>query len=211
MKIAALLLALATLGSVNAQVAFPPAIPPDPSATTAAADTAFLAGGGGAPASSPPEQARFLSGLRLPAGSVLEPLQHSPEYLDHTRAYATAWKKFDQEQADPAWSEPTTQQIEQTLDQWLAGLPEDVRQHIAVIHVECRATMCQILAADNDIDTQNERAQAGQEWQQALASLPGQPWWNELGFVDASTQVTANEGHTLYMTYLRREVKPASP
>jgi len=126
-------------------------------------------------------------------------------------ATAQAWKKFDQEQADPAWSEPTTQQIEQTLDQWLAGLPEDVRQHIAVIHVECRATMCQILAADNDIDTQNERAQAGQEWQQALASLPGQPWWNELGFVDASTQVTANEGHTLYMTYLRREVKPTSP
>ena len=44
-----------------------------------------------------------------------------------------------------------------------------------------------------------------------LALLPGQPWWNELGFVDASTQVTANEGHTLYMTYLRREVKPTSP
>ena len=103
---------------------------------------------------------------------------------------AQTWKKFDQEQADPEWSEPTTQQIEQTLDQWIAGLPDDVRDHIAVIHVECRATLCQILAADNDIDTQNERAQAGQEWQQAIASLPGQPWWNELGFVDASTQVT---------------------
>jgi hypothetical protein len=101
MKIAALLLALATLGSVNAQVAFPPAIPPDPSATTAAADTAFLANGGGAPASTPLEQARFLSGLRLPAGSVLEPFQHSPEYLDHTRAYATAWKKFDQRYFGP--------------------------------------------------------------------------------------------------------------
>lgn len=124
---------------------------------------------------------------------------------------AQAWKKFDGETADPEWSEPTAQQIEQTLDQWLAGLPDDVREHIAVIHIECRATMCQILAADNDIDTQNERAQAGQEWQQAIASLPGQPWWNELGFVDASTQVTSSEGHTLYMTYLRREVKPASP
>ncbi|MGH8172878.1 MAG: hypothetical protein ACREPX_07000 [Rhodanobacteraceae bacterium] len=121
------------------------------------------------------------------------------------------WKKFDQEQADPEWSEPTAQQIEQTLDQWIAGLPEEVRAHIAVIHVECRATLCQILAADNDIDTQNERAQAGQEWQQAIASLHAQAWWNELGFVDASTQVTANEGHTLYMTYLLREVKPPSP
>jgi hypothetical protein len=124
---------------------------------------------------------------------------------------AQTWKKFDQEEADPEWSAPTARQIEQTLDQWIAGLPDDVRDHIAVIHVECRATLCQSLAADNDIDTQNERAQAGQEWQQAIASLPGQPWWNELGFVDASTQVTANEGHTLYMTYLRREVKPPSP
>ncbi len=46
-------------------------------------------------ASSANEQARFLSGLRVPAGSVLEPLQHVPEYLDHTRAYATMWRKFD--------------------------------------------------------------------------------------------------------------------
>ena len=125
---------------------------------------------------------------------------------------AQTWKKFDQEQADPEWSEPTTQQIEQTLDQWIAGLPDEVREHIAVIHVECRATLCQILAADNDGDTRNERAQAGQEWQQAIASLPGQTWWNELGFVDANTQVTpAHEGLTLYMTYLLREVKPPSP
>jgi len=43
------------------------------------------------------EQARFLSGLRLPPGSPLEALQHTPEYLDHTRAYATTWRKFDNE------------------------------------------------------------------------------------------------------------------
>ncbi len=48
------------------------------------------------PGSSPDEQARFLSGLRVPAGSVLEPLQHAPEYLDHTRAYAATWRKFDE-------------------------------------------------------------------------------------------------------------------
>lgn len=88
MKIAALLLALATLGTSAAQVAFPPAIPPTPAAPQA-------------PASTPLEQARFLSGLRLPAGSVLESLQHGPDYLDHTRAYASAWKKFDQRYFGP--------------------------------------------------------------------------------------------------------------
>jgi hypothetical protein len=46
-------------------------------------------------ASSVSDQARFLSGLRVSPGSVLEPLQRTPEYLDHTRAYATTWRKFD--------------------------------------------------------------------------------------------------------------------
>jgi len=123
---------------------------------------------------------------------------------------AQPWQTFDKEQADPTWSEPTTAQIEAALDQWLSALPEEIQAHIAVVHIECRATLCQILAADNDIETQNERAQAGQEWQQAVASLPSQAWWNELGFVDLSTQVVTTDEQTLYMTYLRREVKPAA-
>lgn len=52
-------------------------------------------------ASTPNEQARFLTGLRVPSGSVLEPLQHTKEYLDHTRNYATTWKKFDQRYFGP--------------------------------------------------------------------------------------------------------------
>ncbi len=41
------------------------------------------------------DQARFLSGLRVSPGSPLAGLQGSPEYLDHARAYATTWRKFD--------------------------------------------------------------------------------------------------------------------
>ncbi|HEV7489998.1 MAG TPA: hypothetical protein VGO25_04280 [Rhodanobacteraceae bacterium] len=123
----------------------------------------------------------------------------------------TALKTFDQEGSDPEWSGPTEQQIEATLDQWVAALPDDVREHIQVIHVECRETMCQILAADNDPASQNQRAQSSQEWQQAVATLPQQPWWTEFGFVDLSTAVNNDEadGFVLYQTYLRREVKPA--
>jgi hypothetical protein len=84
------LLLLAMLGVAAAQVAFPPAIPSTPPP------------GNSAPAlSTPNEQARFLSGLRVPPGSPLEPLQHGGEYLDHTRAYATAWRKFDQRYFGP--------------------------------------------------------------------------------------------------------------
>lgn len=121
----------------------------------------------------------------------------------------TALKTFDQESSDPEWSGPSEQQIEATLDQWVAALPDDVRDHIQVIHVECRETMCQILAADNDPSSQNQRAQSAQEWQQAVATLPQQPWWSEFGFVDLTTAVNNDEadGFVLYQTYLRREVQ----
>lgn len=46
--------------------------------------------------STPNEQARFLSGLRVPGGSALAPLQQASEYLEHTRNYATTWKRFDE-------------------------------------------------------------------------------------------------------------------
>ena len=120
-------------------------------------------------------------------------------------------RTFDQEGSDANWSEPTTQQIEAALNAWLNGLPDEVRDHIEVIHVECRETLCQILAADNELAMQNDRAQASQEWQQAIATLPQQPWWSELGFVDLTTAVDsdADSGYVLYQTYLRREVKPA--
>jgi hypothetical protein len=121
-----------------------------------------------------------------------------------------AWKAFDKEEADPQWSEASAQQIEATLDQWLAALPDEVKQHIDVVHVECRLTLCQILAADNDSATQAERAQSGQEWQQAIATLPQQPWWQEFGFVDLVTMVAGNDenGYVLYQTYLRRDATP---
>jgi hypothetical protein len=83
MKRFALLLLIAPWALAMAQITAPPE--PPPIATTVAPG----------PVSSPAEQARFLSGLRLPPESVLEPLQHTSEYLDHTRAYANAWRKFD--------------------------------------------------------------------------------------------------------------------
>jgi hypothetical protein len=118
---------------------------------------------------------------------------------------------FDHEEADPEWSEATAQQIEATLRAWLDALPENIRAHMALIHVECRQTLCQILAADADGASQAERAQASQEWQQAIATLPQQPWWASFGFVDLQTAVNTDpaSGYVLYQAYLRREVKPA--
>jgi hypothetical protein len=121
-----------------------------------------------------------------------------------------ALRTFDQEAGDSDWSGPTAQQIEASLDAWLDGLPDDVRDHVDLIHVECRQSLCQILAADDDMAGQTARAQSSQEWQQAITTLPQQPWWTELGFVDLVTAVDNDEasGYVLYQTYLRREAKP---
>ena len=121
-------------------------------------------------------------------------------------------KKFDQESADSNWSENAEQHVEAALDAWIGALPEDAQAHLALIHVECRESLCQVLAADNDPGSQDERSAAGHEWQQAVGSLTQQPWWHELGFVDLNTQVSSADEHTLYMSYLLRETKaPPAP
>jgi hypothetical protein len=120
-------------------------------------------------------------------------------------------KKFDQESADANWSDNAEQHIESALDAWMGALPEDAQAHLALIHVECRESLCQVLAADNDPGSESERSQAGPEWQQAIDSLAQQPWWRELGFVDHVTEVSGAEGHTLYMSFLLREIKAPAP
>ena len=132
------------------------------------------------------------------------------DHLPNTAAQTL--KKFDQESEDANWSGQAEQHIETALNVWISALPEEAQAHLALIHVECRESLCEVLAADNDPGTEGERAQAGQEWQQAIDSLGQQPWWHELGFVDRFTQVSGAEGHTLYMSFLLRELKtpPAS-
>lgn len=120
--------------------------------------------------------------------------------------------KFDGEktEGDPDWSAKAKQNIEATLNEWLANLPDEIHDHVQLISVECRETMCQILAADNDPETQATRGEHAQEWQQAVALLPQQPWWGDLGFGDLRTSVITNDeqGYLLYQTYALRAAPP---
>ena len=93
------------------------------------------------------------------------------------------------------------------MDRRVAG---DAQAHLALIHVECRATLCQVLAADNDPESQGERAGGRARMAAGDRLAAQQPWWHELGFVDSNTQVSSADDHTLYMSYLLREAK-ASP
>jgi len=130
---------------------------------------------------------------------------------DASQVNTKALKTFDQEEADPDWSAKTAQQIEATLDQWLDALPDDVRDHLDLIHVECRQTMCQILAAENEIPAADGQATQAQLWLQGLKTLEGQPLWNELGFTGMSTAASRDEasGYFLFQTYMSRAATPA--
>ncbi len=47
------------------------------------------------------EQARFLSGLRVPAGSVLAGFQGTPAYYQHGKEYAETWREFHRKYFSP--------------------------------------------------------------------------------------------------------------
>ena len=120
-------------------------------------------------------------------------------------------KAFDEEQADAEWSAAAQRQIEATLNQWLDALPDDVSGNLDMIHVECRQTLCQILAAETSIVPEGHAAYE-QQWIQGIDTLARQPWFTELGFVDVTTAVDhdTESGYFLYQVYLRREVKTPS-
>jgi hypothetical protein len=135
------------------------------------------------------------------------------EGADNPEKGDKALATFDGESADgdPDWSESAEQHIEAVLHEWLANLPDELREHVALIQLECRVTLCQILAADNDAATMDARMTHAQDWAQAVGSLPQQPWWSELGFVDASTsmKIDTTTNYVLYQTYLIRGTPPA--
>lgn len=193
----------------------PPAEPPPPDVTGAddATDDAATSDDGDQDAAPGPEPIDADAAADLMADWLAHQDLDAEAKGDAADAAVREWKAFGAEQPDPNWSDATEQQLEDALYGWIDGLPDEVRQHIAIVHIECRETLCQVLAADNDAATQNERSQNGQEWQQAIATLPYQSWWNDLGFVDSQTSVMTSEdgSHLLYQTYLRREVKPPPP
>lgn len=122
------------------------------------------------------------------------------------------WKRFSQETADEAWSTAATPKIQGTVDEWVNALPEDVGDHIAVVHVECRASLCQILIADNDMDSLSARAESKQEWSSASDVFLKQAWWSESGFTGKAYHMTpSDDGYALTTMYLTRgtEKKPS--
>lgn len=120
------------------------------------------------------------------------------------------WRRFSAERADEAWASVLTPEITQSVQEWIDTLPESVRDHVAVVRVDCRATLCQILVADNDPATLEMRAALRQEWARSSDVLLAAPWWQEAGLNGLSQQAMRSGDYTLTVTYLLRGDAPAA-
>lgn len=127
---------------------------------------------------------------------------------DESDAMAPTWQLFREESMDASWAPVLADEIRRSLRHWIDTLPESVRPHVAIVNVECRTTLCQILIADNGLDTLELRGAMAQDWMQGSNFLFGEPWWNEGGFIGKSMQTTFRDGHALIVTYLTRTAAP---
>ena len=116
-------------------------------------------------------------------------------------------RRFASEKADPEWAAQATAAVHDAIDAWYAGLPEKVRYHLALIAVDCRTSLCEILAVADDPDSAGDRINAGQDWQFVAKTWPQATWWSGLGFVDITTQTRTRDGYLLYMIYLARRAR----
>lgn len=121
---------------------------------------------------------------------------------------AKAWQLFREESMDASWAPVLTDEIRRSLRHWIDTLPESVRPHVAIVNVECRTTLCQILIADNGLDTLELRGAMAQDWMHGSDFLRGEPWWNEGGFIGKSMTSWESDGHALIVTYLTRTAAP---
>ncbi|MEO8459322.1 MAG: hypothetical protein ABI451_02235 [Dokdonella sp.] len=129
---------------------------------------------------------------------------HGPQTNDIGPSVRALRRRFADENSDPWWSAQATTAVHDAITAWYAELPEEVRYHLALIAVECRASLCEILAAADDPDSSGDRINAGQDWQVVADTWPQTEWWHDLGFVDITKQTSTRDGYLLYMIYLVR-------
>lgn len=189
---------------------------PPPATPRAVARTATTA-----PSEPPPELPPTVPIAPLAVAAVAAPPPPTPVPIDANHAtdlfadllarqetgsgaFADMWRRFRDEPRDEAWAAAVMPKLHAAMDAWMRTLPETVRAHVAVVQAECRATLCQILVADNDSAGFEMRAALEQDWASASAALNRQAWWRESGFVSQRTDVTSADGHALMTTYLER-------
>jgi hypothetical protein len=124
-------------------------------------------------------------GLSVEHASLLlpSPLGREPVTVPELHA------KFAAEPKEPNWA----YKMEEVLGGFIKGPRTDVA--FDIVSIECRKTMCEILAFGNTPNAQ-------ERWQSIGAEMAQQEWWS--GFRGNATSYTSQNGRTVLATILQR-------
>ena len=113
-------------------------------------------------------------------------------------------EKFEAEPVDPNWSANVEPSIKDQFDNHPSS------QTVDIVSIECRSTICEILAAAK---SPAQSQQASEQVQETIYTSPRQSWWTAYGLVDVVTAMTlGDDGRMLVVTYFTKNpVKRQAP
>jgi len=187
-----------------AQMAAPPETPPSAAAPTAASRPAPPAsiefrpvqpplriGGDPRPPGKPPAAAPGPGGATIPLSAEHARLLAPPPDEKRPPTLAELHMQISSEGRDPAWAPELEQAIRQALT---AG---NTTGEFELMNVECRATLCEVLAFGN-------QPGSGQRWNQLMEEMTRQPWWSTGNLKGDTTSSYVRNNRSVIITLLHR-------
>jgi hypothetical protein len=121
-------------------------------------------------------------------------------------------QQFDARDEGQASSEQLEQTLRRHLDEWVAAMPQERQQHVAVVAVDCRVGACRVLIAENPVDF-SAMPPGGESpiesFQRSFNTLKDEPWWPQLGLsltsisaAPADGDLKDTPGYALWTIYL---------
>ena len=113
-----------------------------------------------------------------------------PEQKDRRPTLPELHAAFITEGRDPTWSGG----MEQSINQVLAAA--NAAGELQIMSVECRSSMCEVLAFGNS-------AASSKEWNQAIGAMRKEPWYSDMG--GESTTMGSQNGRFTVATIFQRK------
>lgn len=105
------------------------------------------------------------------------------------------------EPGDAQWAAAAKAQ----LLQYISAASPELLQRVEFPPVECRTTLCEVLAVTRYGLSDSEADYVVRNWQQLMDDAVKQPWWFQLGFVDFQTTMQMSpDRRSMFVTHLSR-------
>ncbi|MEP7043098.1 MAG: hypothetical protein ABI843_08540 [Dokdonella sp.] len=163
------------------------------------------------PAAPSPVDARKLAATPTPTRGAIEAMLDAPIDRNHAiDLFAEHLAKLEQNGSDGPLDTGSAQRLQEfaaradggddsqriahalqkQLEDWLSQFPTERANHLALISVVCKVGACQVLLAESSIDVTSAAARKAMDLAPALTVLTQTRWWQQLGLVLTSTDLT---------------------